>query len=239
MNLITGHLTRLFDFTGRENRQPFWLWVLALYIAQTVLGFVVSIPLSMRMTNALAPLQADPTYLERNPEQAGQLMMGAFGTFFRDIAVFVVVASLLHLLLISAAVVRRLHDTNRSGWWAAPVPVLQIATLATYAVALPRFFGLFSNLQPDASPDQMNAAMGAILPALMLAGLLGIIGFVVMIGLIVLLCLRGTVGPNRYGPDLLPPPGSVPVQPVWQPPAAVSHGVPARVVRPEGDPPFS
>ena len=72
-------------------------------------------------------------------------------TIFGDMAVLYVIATLVLLLPSIAAGVRRLHDTDKSGWWL-------------------------------------------------------LISFIPAIGIIVLIvffCQRGTVGPNRFGPDPL------------------------------------
>ena len=79
-----------------------------------------------------------------------------------------------------AAGVRRLHDTNRSGWW------LLIALVPYGLVAI---VGLM-------------AAAGGGLFALM--AMMGLIGFVALAGAVVLLVfmvLPGTPGDNRYGPN--------------------------------------
>ena len=87
----------------------------------------------------------------------------------------------LGLLLPGLAVsVRRLHDTDRSGWWLLliVIPYVIFIVLAGGAVA-----------------SGSTAAMGGV-------GIIG--GLVVLVCAIVLLVFyvqRGTVGANRYGPD--------------------------------------
>ena len=118
MKLISGHLTRLFDFTGRENRQPFWLWVLVTYAAQTLLGIVLSVPITVVMGRRMEALgRYDQAYLDAHPEVAQQMMMDTMQPFFRFFMVFVAAVTLAYFLLLAAATVRRLHDTDRSGWW--------------------------------------------------------------------------------------------------------------------------
>lgn len=74
--------------------------------------------------------------------------------------------------------VRRLHDTNRSGWWLLlMVPYALTAILAFIAFASGSFAGLAS------------------------AGFLGIIGMLCALGLLVLMVLPSTPGDNRYGPN--------------------------------------
>ena len=233
MTLLRDHLTRLADFSGRENRQPFWLWILTVYLVQMVLSMLGMIPLMMRMMSGMQVLAGrDQAYLDAHPEFASQVMMGVMGPFLRDLMIFTAASGLLSLALIAAAVVRRLHDGDRSGWWAAPVLAVQIATPLAYWAMLPRFFTQIGSMGSAASPDQVNAVMSSILPGFALIGLLGMLGFVFMILLIIFLAQRGTVGPNCHGPDLLPPP--VPTQVVTAPPMAAAATQPrprARVVK--------
>ncbi|WP_425229613.1 DUF805 domain-containing protein [Sphingomonas sp.] len=261
MNLVTGHLTRLADFSGRENRQPFWLWVLMIYIGQTILNTIVMIPLMLHMFSSMQAMTGqDPDYLNRHPEIAQQLVMSAMLPMMRTLVIAGMVMGLIAVGLIAAAVVRRLHDGNRSGWWAAPLLVAQVVTLTLYLIAIPHFLSVVSTMGPQTTPDQANAAMASVMPVFLFAMLSGVIGFGLMIVLIIQLASRGTIGPNRYGDDLLPPPqvwrqpqwqggpppqwqGGPPPQwqggppPQWQPPAPPPPPSPARIVRPWGDPP--
>ena len=78
-----------------------------------------------------------------------------------------------------AVTVRRLHDTNRSGWWIliALVPYGIMAVAAVGALA--------------------SGSMGALVGA----GMLSIIALCGAIALLVFMVLPGTPGDNRYGPN--------------------------------------
>ena len=81
----------------------------------------------------------------------------------------------LWLLLPTVSVsTRRLHDRNLSGWWQA-LPL---------AATLP-------------------AVAGAVLEANWLLMLAGCAAGLASLGLLIFYALKGTVGPNRYGPDPL------------------------------------
>ena len=89
----------------------------------------------------------------------------------------------LALLLPSLAVlVRRLHDVNRSGWWALPIPILLPALFFVYGMTL-------LDLGSEAG-KQIFISAGILLVALAVSGIL----------LLVWTCRRGTPGPNRFGP---------------------------------------
>jgi uncharacterized membrane protein YhaH (DUF805 family) len=103
----------------------------------------------------------------------------------------------LAVILPSLAVgVRRLHDTNRSGWWLlAPIGVL----IPTYGVAIA--MGLGGALGGIAgSGAAAGAGFGGAVVVLIIGGLAVL---AISILLLVWFCSRGTDGPNRYGPDPL------------------------------------
>jgi uncharacterized membrane protein YhaH (DUF805 family) len=83
-----------------------------------------------------------------------------------------------------AVAVRRLHDSNRTGWWLlAPA----LAYLAGFLVMGPAFLS-----------NPAGAAAGA---GLGVAGIIFLIGAGLSIAVFVFTFLPGTRGPNRFGPD--------------------------------------
>jgi uncharacterized membrane protein YhaH (DUF805 family) len=88
-----------------------------------------------------------------------------------------------------AVSIRRLHDTNRSGWWLLlAVPYVIIAMMMVGAMAS-------GNL----------AAMAA-------GGLLALVGLALCIVLLVFMVLPSTPGENRYGPNPYGDGGAVPAE---------------------------
>jgi uncharacterized membrane protein YhaH (DUF805 family) len=76
--------------------------------------------------------------------------------------------------------IRRLHDTNRSGWW--------MLLMAPYVLV-----AIFAALA-------LRGGAGG-LAALGTAGLLSLVGLACAIVLLVFMVLPGTPGENRYGPN--------------------------------------
>ncbi len=89
-------------------------------------------------------------------------------------------ANLIMLLPSLAVSFRRLHDTNRSGWWVGGFYIALIAISGVAILALAN--------DPNAQQTANN-----FIPLLVL----GVVIYVVV--LIVFLCQRGTPGPNRFG----------------------------------------
>jgi len=78
--------------------------------------------------------------------------------------------------------VRRLHDTDRSGWW--------LLLMVPYGVAVVLMLR-----------SMWAAAAAGTPPGFGAAGILMLIGFACLITLLVFYCLAGTPGDNRYGPN--------------------------------------
>jgi uncharacterized membrane protein YhaH (DUF805 family) len=112
---------------------------------------------------------------------------GGLGQFF---AVVKIVAVLSPLCLIAVAV-KRLHDLDKSGWYALTLVVLPFLLAAIAAAG-------FSGLQDERVLAEWRrfwtiaSYVSAGLAAALFVGLVARLGFT-----------RGTPGPNRFGPDPL------------------------------------
>jgi len=203
MNLLTRHLTGLIDFQGRENRQPFWLWILIVYIVQFVVMLIAMVPIMTTWFDQMMPtLQADPHRFDNDPQAMMQLMV----PMMQNIITMTVVSATLFFVLSAAAVVRRLHDSNRSGWWSLPYYAMQVISPVFMLSFFPRYFTMMASLQPGSQPDMTNPAFQQATQSMALMSLVNLLGFAVLVMMIVLLVLPGTVGPNRFGDDPLQPP---------------------------------
>lgn len=152
------------------------------------------------------------------------LFFSIFGSVFDGLSPVSLAVLLLGIWGGVAGQAKRWHDHNRSGWWALPgllPPLLIVAHMAVAPLGLWWFvlmqvflpvvllvLVMSSPLVDDASLDLFNDiseagldAASMIMPAIFL-----------MLSLIWLLVfqisgiLRGTRGPNRFGPDPLAPP---------------------------------
>jgi uncharacterized membrane protein YhaH (DUF805 family) len=145
------------SFEGRINRKSYWIGLLALIIVMMVVMF-----------GALFLV-------------GGSIVANDFQT-----RMITFVLQLAFLYPSAALMVKRLHDRNRPGYFAAFLLVPVVIKAVTDLMGM------------TGSPVDQNA----------LDYLLNIIIFVVSIWFFIELgCLRGTVGPNQYGPDPL---GAVP-----------------------------
>jgi uncharacterized membrane protein YhaH (DUF805 family) len=158
-------LKRYADFSGRSRRMEFWMWKLGLFIVYVVMMVLFSVVFGS------AVMAGDPS--QAGGAIAGLMVMWGLLTIF----------GLAILIPDLAVTVRRLHDTNRTGWWI-------LAPVIPYAVA---FFTIFS------------AAASGSEGGMMAGGLIGVLSILAAVGLaitvLVFMFLEGTKGPNKYGAD--------------------------------------
>lgn len=109
----------------------------------------------------------------------GSRVFGPYGI----VACLVYFALLLPYLAVG---VRRLHDTDRTGWWMAPPIILSVISLVMMGPAL-------TDAAVMSNPSALTA-MGTPFLLLMLAAILGLV-------VLVFFLLEGTRGPNKYGDD--------------------------------------
>lgn len=165
---VRSCLRQYVGFRGRAPRSEYWWFVLALMIAGIVASLIDAVlfgtTVSTGVTTSTPPAPAE-----------------GYGASAWAAAESGPVSSLLGLLVFLphlSVIFRRLHDTNRSGWYVlAPFAIVVIGLLAI-------------------------TALFTIAPAL--AGLAWFAMFIAAVFLpLYWLIQRGTAGQNRFGPDPL------------------------------------
>lgn len=159
-------LKRYAEFSGRSRRMEFWMWVLF----QCLLGIAFLIAIFGLAGSAI---------ISGSTEQA----IASGGSAIAIILLWVVV-SLAFFIPNLAVTIRRLHDTDRSGWW----------IMLYWGPYLASVFMTPAMSNAAANGGNFEAMMGA---SMLFSGA-SLIGSLV---LLVFLFLDGTPGSNRYGPD--------------------------------------
>lgn len=157
------------NFSGRASRAEFWwyfLFIMALYLVVWVAAISI--------IGSSAASEGPPSIA----------MIGAFGV----VGLFVVLFWLAFLIPTIAVQVRRLHDTNRSGWWLGAYYLLYGAYLAIALGSMASF-----TVPDDGSPPAIGGMVAT--------GIVGLLFLVFSIVLLVFFCLPGTSGANRFGED--------------------------------------
>ena len=171
---------RMFDFFGRARRAEFWWFALYQFLLGTGLSIALQIWLAKQLSNGEAvdfqsalPLdeQALAAYIQSHPE-------------IWNYAGYAFAAYLVGLILPNLAVtIRRLHDTNRSGWF-----ILMPTGVSIICI--------FVGMMVMASGSAAGAILGLVI--------MGVVPMIAYIWLLVVLALPGSHGNNRFGPDSIP-----------------------------------
>lgn len=155
-------------FSGRASRAEFWWFFLFVMLTYLLAAFVLGIGVG-----GLAAANRG----------AATGVLPAFGIMFAFIGLF----WLALLIPVLAVQVRRLHDTDRSGWWLGAYYLLYVVY---FVVVIRR--AIFVTAATGSPPTLGSSAVSAII---------GMLFFIYAITLLVFFCLRGTEGPNRFGED--------------------------------------
>jgi uncharacterized membrane protein YhaH (DUF805 family) len=188
---INYNLRHLLDFSGRDARQTFWYYVLFVVLFNFAVSLLVTIPVMIEaIGGVIASAQSGASPEAINAEMAGT-MSGIMSTSIWASAAL----AIFNIALLAAAFVRRLHDSDRTGWWAAPVGVL-------HALAVLRTVSRVDEFEAMMREAIATGAGGANLyannPDLALDSLLGWLPLLLMIGFGV---LKSTDGPNRFAAE--------------------------------------
>ena len=163
-------LKRYAEFSGRSRRKEYWMYFLFIFIVSIVLSILD------RMLGLGGGSALDSSVAPGGGGIGAATHMGVLGGLF----------ALATLIPNIAVAIRRLHDTDRAGWWV-------LIGFGPYLVAIAMMVIGF-----------MTGQFGLLATG----GLLMMVGFVGAIVLLVFMCLPGTSGPNKYGPDPLDPSGA-------------------------------
>jgi uncharacterized membrane protein YhaH (DUF805 family) len=166
-NAIMRGFANVFRFRGRDTRSEFWPYAGAAFALYMVVGWAVTIPMSLSLLDH--PITSTDF-------EASQEMRFLWACFL--VIIFL-------KMLLAAAVARRLHDSGRTAFWGLlPLP------FGAYCGMM--FLRFFSQIETGGPGEP-----GLWLFLALLVG--NLLYFVSMIWLIVLLALRGTPGPSRFG----------------------------------------
>ena len=188
MGLMFQPFMKYVDFQGRARRSEYWLWALFIFVVNAVLTVI---QFSM-MGGAAMTMSATHSDAHAMQAAGGLMMIGLVKMVF-----------FLGILLPSIAVaVRRMHDTNRTGWWILfPTAVSIIALVVYISVDGANFMnqmkglqGLQGNSNPAAAIAVLSALFKPLFWVIVPSFLAKVVTFVFRV-------LDGTPGNNRFGPD--------------------------------------
>jgi uncharacterized membrane protein YhaH (DUF805 family) len=191
MESIRHNLSALLRFSGRDPRRLFWPYAAAICLlswfaiyavmAPQILGAVGRIQRFAREHPELTTVESGPGHYSVSVRGAPpELMPDMLGMIYGIAPVMAVT-----VLLLAAAVARRLHDRGRTGAWG----LVPVALLLTGFFGMSKIFaGVGSGIPPD--------------PRLFLAIFLNNAAYLAsLVFLVIQLASAGTSGSNRFGPE--------------------------------------
>ncbi len=196
LDAIKHGLTNLFNGQGRDARQAFWFYVLFIYIVTTAISMAVSLPLTLESVFtgiqqgiAQGQGQQDPAVAQAAVQAA---MAGSMGRMIPAMMWVSLIVGVIMLVGLAASLVRRLHDSDLSGWWAllpGACQVVSMASVPTMMNSMQHQMETMDYTNPMAGFSMVSGAFGV-----------GPLLAWVAIGLVVILGVRkSTPGPNRFG----------------------------------------
>ncbi len=194
-NSILRGVCSLHSFSGRDPRAQFWPYAIVVFVTVFVLA-------GMAMAIAMQGLFADlQQFAVEHPEVVTVQRSATSYSMSIDAAnpkapqpdlsiVFTLLGGVVAaaVVLMAAAVSRRLHDCNRPAWLGLAPVIFLISGLVLF-------------------PRMMDEMMNSPEPNMSLFGLLFLnnILYLVTLGALIVQCaLKGTAGPNRFGPAPIP-----------------------------------
>lgn len=186
---IRYSLSGLANFSGRDSRSTFWLYMLFLFVIYMILSVVGGLVVAGGMIGgAFEAARGGVDQVEINRQ-----IMGRIETTIRMSAWLNVGVTLVMVALVAASFTRRLHDSNKPGWIGLVIGVMYLAACAYTVGTIEETIALMRKAQSgDAATAQ---AMQARMAARGLAGWIAPVLFVIF-GL-----LSSSDGDNRYGPE--------------------------------------
>lgn len=184
---IKYNLRHLLDFSGRDARQTFWYYVLFLFVLNMAVGLVFVIPFMGQLltTMMVAARTGDQAAIEA-------AMAVSMGEMLGSMVWMGFVTGCLNVLLLAAALTRRLHDSNLAGWWGlVPLGLQVFASYYTYT-RIDQFKALMTQMMSRTTDPQ-----AAFVAQSQMSGQ-SLIGWLAIIALVILGVRKSTEGPNRF-----------------------------------------
>lgn len=185
LDSIKHGLRNLANFNGRDARQTFWYYVLFVYILTTLFSMMAMIPALVAMFGNIV----DTAKAGGSPDAAEQVVAASMSELFGSVGYISMAVGVAFILALAASLVRRLHDSDMSGWWAVLPGALQAYGIVQMPAQLAAMGAVMGDPAALNDPTAMYRAQGS-------AGLLGwlAIGLVVWFGV-----RKSTPGPNVHG----------------------------------------
>ena len=188
LGAIKYNLANLTNFNGRDARQTFWYYVLLIIVARFAASMAVSIPM---MAGAIGSA-VSAAQQGSDPAAAQAQMMSQMSEFMPRMMWFALAVGVITALLLVASFVRRLHDSDLSGWWAALPFALHAYALSQVPAQMDKAIALMNSISTSATPPNPMTMMQG-------QGLMALVTYLPLIIGVILAVRKSSEGANRFG----------------------------------------
>ena len=185
---IKYNLGHLGDFRGRDARPTFWYYVLFIVVLNLAVSIGTAIPVIAGATGQAMQVA------DQGEDAVQAAMMSGMSGQVTTLLWVSIALGIANLVLLSASLVRRLHDSALSGWWAALVGAIHLYTLWLAWRQIDTVQALMEGMSRGVdSARELAAQQGGSLDALL--------GWIPLILIIAFGVRRGSEGANRFGEE--------------------------------------
>lgn len=194
LRITRYNLTHLLDFTGRDARPTFWYYVLFLFLVNIAIGMV----LGFVLIGGLVSAAIDAAQAGVSEQEMQARMTAWMGGMMAGVVWYSLAANIIMSLLLAASFVRRLHDSNSSGWWGLLVLAAQVAGFVVSLRMMDGMQEMMAEMMTRTEP-MTQAEMQILMQQQSEVGSHGLVGWIAPLIAIVFGVMDSTVGPNRFG----------------------------------------
>jgi uncharacterized membrane protein YhaH (DUF805 family) len=189
LGAIRYGLANVLNFEGRDARQTFWYYVLFAYLLNLALSMVFVVPAMIgAFTASFQAAMQHP-----GDEAAAQAVAsGAMSGIMEPMMWVGAISAVLMLVLLAASLVRRLHDSGLSGYWALVPGLFQVLGLIMMPAQMNRMMAALSS-------GGAGDPLGGVTAMQSQIGFTSLFGWVAIIAVIIFGVRKSNEGPNRYG----------------------------------------
>lgn len=185
LHAIKHGLRNLVTLTGRDGRKQFWLYAVFLLLLRWAVSTVATVPLMASTMNTAFTAARNST----DPAATATAVQTNITAALPQIMLLGIVISLITAAMLLSSLVRRLHDSGLSGWFALLPGVPYLISLA----AAPREVAHTMAVMQQQGPGHPGAALHATNWSI------AAIGWLALALLVAVAARPSTPGANRYG----------------------------------------
>jgi uncharacterized membrane protein YhaH (DUF805 family) len=194
LRITRYNLTHLLDFTGRDARPTFWYYVLFLFLVNIAIGMV----LGFVLVGGLISAAIDAAQTGASEQEMQARMSAQMGGMMAGVVWYSLVANIIMSLLLAASFVRRLHDSNSSGWWGLLVLAAQVAGFVVSLQMMDGMQQIMAEMMSRTEP-MSQAEIQILMQQQSEMGRIGLVGWIAPLVVIVFGVMDSTDGPNKFG----------------------------------------